>query len=315
MRIDAYSSRPHYADHIRHIFDSLPDDIKGKFFVDQNGVRLVSSDSPVIVASFDDLKLNFHRPCIYVEHGAGQHYVGIDRAVAPYYSGGKQHRNVALFLCPNEEVQRRWKDVYPDKPAVVVGCPRLDPWHIGDRGAHEDRTVAITFHWPADFTGVPETMSAFGEYFKVIEHDVIGKWRSEGWHIIGHAHPRYPALADFWQSSDIRNLGVEYVAESADVLDRATILVADNTSLQAEFLSLGRRVVWLNHSLYRRNVEHGGRFWNWPTLGGVQIDTPSDLAHLNLYEIPATTGHPYAYADGHATERAVEAILSLDAHG
>lgn len=276
----------------------------------EDGIRGEPADF-TLVGSYDDLKTNFDRPCVYVEHGAGQSYVGLNRSATPFYSGGEQHRNVALFLCPNEEVARRWKNVYPDKPAVVVGCPRLDPWHIGNRGQHEDRTVAITFHWPADLTGVPETMSAFGEYFEVIKNDVISKWRSEGWHVIGHAHPRHPALIDFWLSHEIRDLGVEYVAKSADVLDRATVLVADNTSLQAEFLSLGRPVVWINHSLYRKNVEHGGRFWLWPTYGGQQIDTPSDLARLNLDNLSLPTRHPYAYADGHATERAVGAILAL----
>jgi hypothetical protein len=76
-------------------------------------------------------------------------------------------------------------------------------------------------------------------------------------------------------------------------------------------MSLGRKVVWLNHPEYRREVQHGGRFWTWPQRAGVQIDRPESLMQLDLAALERATWHPYAFADGHASERAVSALISI----
>lgn len=301
--IGLVASETHYLDHLQPIWDLLPDSVKGDRRKDV-----------ILVGGYADVKDNPLKPYVYVEHGAGQSYVEPTdphtfRSTAPYYSGGRAHQHAALFICPNDEVAARWHERYPDKPTAVVGCPKLDPWHSGARGAVEDRTVAITFHWDALFTGVPETVSAFGQYYQATI-EAATKWRNEGWTVLGHNHPRYPAVREFWVSPVSKAAGIEYVSAD-EVLDRASVLVADNTSMQAEFLSLGRRVVWLNEERYRRDVNHGGRFWDWPQMGGLQIDSAEDLAALNLDDVPSTTGHPYAFADGLAASRAAQSIESL----
>lgn len=312
MQVDLVAERPHYRDHILPIWNALPAEVRGTDFGDSIHPGRATGEL-LLVGGYSDVVRHPHRSVVYVEHGAGQSYVGLPLAAVPYYSPltvTKQHRNVVAFICPNDEVASRWSRSY-DVPTFVVGCPKLDPWHAGLRDQHDPLTVAVTFHWEPTasvWTAVPELQSAFGHYFSRLA-EAATRWTRAGWHVIGHAHPRALNVIDFWRS-ECRDT-VEFVHESSEILDRASVLVADNTSVQAEFMSLGRGVVFLNHPAYRRDVEHGGRFWQWPMRTGLQIDTPRDLVGLQLDSVPASTWHPYAYADGHATERAVKAILSL----
>lgn len=301
------TSEPHYLAHMQPIWDLIPESHRH------------SRGLPgyMLVGGYADVKSYPTRDYIYVEHGAGQSYTEpldehLFRQTRAFYSGGNGHQRCGLFICPNQEVADRWTAKYPDKPTAVVGCPKLDPWHAGLRGAPEPQTVAITFHWDALFTGIPETASAFSYYLPSLI-ETIRQFRSQGWQVLGHSHPRYPAVRKFWESPEISELGVEY-ASAEDVLDRASILIADNTSMQAEFLSLGRPVVWLNAPFYRHDVHHGGRFWDWPSnYGGTVVETGAELSSLDLSQVTATppTGHPYAFADGQASVRASDAIVSL----
>lgn len=296
------ASEAHYRAHLQPIWDLIPEQYH----------HTRGMPTYMLVGGYADVKSYPTRDYIYVEHGAGQSYTDpVDplnfRSTQSYYSGGRGHQRCALFICPNQEVADRWLARYPDKPVAVVGSPVLDRWHLSN--TPEPKTVAITFHWDALFTGVPETSSAFNSYFpRLLE--AVRAWKAQGWTVLGHHHPRYKAVGDFWSGPDAKAAGVE-PATVEQVLNRASILVADNTSMQAEFLSLGRRVVWLNAPQYRRDVVHGGRFWDWPTMGGLQVDDPADLVGLNLDDVPETAGHPYAFADGHASERASSAIVSL----
>jgi len=305
-KVDLVAELPHYRDHIEPIWQALPDDIRGSDY----GTGPAVTTNILLVGGYSDVKRHFYNDVIYVEHGAGQSYVGMDRAVTPFYAGGPQHRQTLAFICPTFESGAKWAKAYPDRTAFVVGCPKLDPWHRGDRGIPDRKTVAVTFHWNADTTGVPETRSAFEEYFPVLQ-DAVSFWKSEGWTVLGHHHPRYEAIAEFWKT-ELKD-DVEYIATSSEVLDRASVLVADNTSLQAEFLSLGRPVVYLNHSMYRRDVSHGGRFWDWPSWSAPHqtINSPHELASLSLASLQVPTRHPFAYADGEAANRAADCITDL----
>lgn len=309
MRVDLVASYPHFKDHLMPVWSKLPETMKGDVIGGEVRGR-AKADRINLVAGYVDVTNNPHQPFVLVEHGAGQSYdwsTAIGDIADGSYSGGRGYNNCVGFICPNEEVARRWLTRYPSKHTAVVGCPRLDPWHAGDRGEPEERTVAITFHWDAQFSGVPETSSAFYWYHDCL-FDLIHAWKRAGWRVLGHWHPRYLAVAEEWERLN-KQVGIEVVQSSSMVLDRASILVADNTSMQAEFLSLGRPVVWLNHPGYRKSVEHGGRFWDWPTqLGGQQVDSPEDLRRLDLDAVPPALGHPYAFADGKAAERAAHAV-------
>lgn len=310
MKLRLIASQPHYLAHLLPIWEQLPESIKGETFLGEDSRRWPQRPDRInLVAGYADVQRAPVQQYILVEHGAGQSYVG--STADGYYSGGRGHNSAVGFICPNLEVAQRWFRRYPDKPSAVVGSPRLDPWHSGERGKPEDRTVAITFHWDAQFTGVPETASGFGWWNRGnFLEDVVIRWRKNGWRVLGHWHPRYEAPRAVWEVLN-RQYGVEVVGEVGTILDRASVLVADNTSLQADFLSLGRRVVWLSHPDYRRDVEHGGRFWTWPrTLGGTDVGDRRGLSDLDLASVPPATGHPYAYADGQAAKRAALAIRS-----
>lgn len=309
MQVDLVAEHQHYYDHLLPIWYALPESVRGINW-GAGKVARPGLDRTLLVAGYSDVVRYANSPVIYVEHGSGQSYHDLPLSVAPFYSPlqpTKQHRNVVAFICPNEEVAARWSRSY-DRPTFVVGCPKLDPWHSGLRGEHEPRTVAFTFHWdpPASvWTQVPELLSGFEHYWPVIEQ-TIKRFREDGYVVLCHAHPRANAVKNFFHSLD-----VEFVELSSEILDRAEILVADNTSLSAEMMSLGRGVVFLNRPEYRRAVQHGGRFWQWPERTGVSIDTPKDLADLDLDSVPASSWHPYAFADGLAAQRAADAIVSL----
>jgi hypothetical protein len=338
--IDAFASLPHYHDHLRPIWDALPVERRGTLFVAGKSAkaepcsatrgRVARNGGPVLVASASDARAIHGRDYVYVEHGAGQRYDG-DPATAghPSYSGGRDHDRCVLFLCPNELVAARWRVAYPSTPAVVVGSPRLDRWHTGERagpvaGAYAATgtgvqwpTAAITFHWNGRL--IPEMGTAWKHYDRELGALVL--WAlANGVRLLGHGHPRiWPHLRRRWET-----LGIEHTPDAEEVFEQADVLVADNTSLAYEFASLDRPVVVLNAPWYRREVNHGLRFWSEAEVG-VQVDEPSELPTRLAYALedpPAVAqrrreivDRVLPLRDGRAAERAAAAIVEvLGAH-
>lgn len=171
--------------------------------------------------------------------------------------------------------------------------------------------VAFTWHWQYD--GVPEGRSALPHYRAAVEALAV---TPRPYALLGHAHPRAWKEVAPWYDQ----LGIESTPNLDDVFDRADLLVADNTSALYEFASLDRPVLVLNAPWYRRDVEHGGRFWRWADVG-VQVDHPDQLAGgitVALTDPPLIAqrrrqivAEVYASADGTAAARAVHAIHSV----
>ena len=367
MKVDAFSSLPHYSDHIRPIWEALPPPVRGQWWTP---VNLPRSERLTIVASYRDAQ-TIGRPYVLVEHGAGQSYQGITNGS---YSGGEGHDRCVLFLCPSDRVAMRWRERYPDTPAVACGCPRLDRyserpgrwvnpalpdqersaprggvegspttlashvlveratpnetasakkseksrgetglgWHkTGDSPLQPGvPTVAISYHWACSL--VPETMSAWRYYDPHLPRLV----RDPRFRVVGHGHPRlWPTIKRRWAE-----LGVDQWPDVDRVLSEANVVVADNTSLLYEACAVGIPTVCLNIPSYRRDVEHGGRFWSAPP--GVQVDHPSALADAIACALTDPPAHrairaravEWAYSsmvDGHASERAATAILEV----
>lgn len=364
--IDAYASLRHYAEHLAPVWAALPESARGTFWSPDHAHRWGTgldgkrdTSRLVLVASYRDALMMDPSELVLVEHGAGQTYVGVTEGS---YAGGRGHQRVRLFLCPNEHVAARWRGEYT-APAVVVGCPKLDRWHLSavqsprapagacshhpkhngcpgnsaepgvitvgqeqgrapagatdpagvpreDRDRNRDiakPVVAVTFHW--DCGVVPEARSAWRHY----DRSLPALARDRSWQLLGHGHPRlWPTISRRWAQ-----LGVPLVPELADVLDQADVLVGDNTSALYEFASLGRPVVVLNQPGYRRDVEHGLRFWSHPP--GLQVDRPAELADTiarALTDPPAVqalraraVARAYAHTDGQAAARAAAAIM------
>jgi hypothetical protein len=309
--IDAYASLAHYGEHIAPVWRALPDQLRGQWLEPRHlGAR--DPSRTVLVAGWRDAQAVAPSPLVYLEHGAGQSYDGDPRAAGNgSYSGGQGLERVRLFLCPSERVADRWRAVHR-APAVAVGCPKLDAWHLAARWAPHHRavnrapTVAVTFHWECRV--VPETRSAWRHYDRVLPVLAL----DPRWQLLGHGHPRlWGTIRRRWQQ-----LQVQHTAELADVLDQADVLVADNTSALYEFASTGRPVVVLNAPWYRRDVHHGLRFWSHPP--GLQVDRPDQLADgiaRALADPPAlqrlraaAVAEAYAHTDGLAAQRAATAI-------
>lgn len=277
-RVDLYASQPHYADHLLPIWRALPAELRGDCWAGDGssvwGERLPAryrpTDRVMLVGGFQDVQRISFLPSVYVEHGAGQSYVGANHSA---YPGGKHPDTVLGYIAPAQRVADQWELARPGVPVGVVGCPRLDPWLAGWRGDPGERTLAITFHWNCGLC--PETRTALGHYRRALPA-LVDRWRTAGWEVLGHGHPRaWPMLEGLW-----RQLGVEPVESWADVMDRARLLIVDNSSAMYEWAALCRPVVALNAPWYRRHVHHGLRFWNM--VPGLQVDEPCQLAALNL---------------------------------
>jgi hypothetical protein len=275
---------------------------------------------PCLVAGYKDhvLARAAGRPTIYVEHGAGQSYAGDPvSARMSGYPGGMGHEGTLLFVAPGEAPRARWEEFYPDVPAVAVGCPKLDGRHRAEPRARaralDGATVAVSFHWPNPL--IQETRSAWPHWAPGLA-DAVADLSDAGATVLGHAHPRlWRHVAPLW-----RRWGAEPVEDFGEVLDRADVFAADNTSALPEAAICGVPLVWIDHPFYRRDVEHGGRFWRWPrgqvTCGGPEF--LADAAGRALADPEpvraareAMVAEVYVACDGRAAERAADAIRGV----
>ncbi len=322
MTIDFAASERHYADHLLPIWWGLDEDERGRWYgasdvqryLVEAGVpgHLIEADWPrgadrlCVVAAHKDLAAVRRRPVVLLNHGAGQTYNGDARSRShPAYTGGAQRERVVLFLCPSNADAEACRIAHPGVRAEAIGCPKLDRFHVRPQPMRSPPTIAVSFHFPLKL--IPETMWAWPEY-----RDAVIALAAE-YEVIGHGHPRAWDQLEPWY----REVGIEPVRDFCEVLARADLYVADNTSTLFEFASTGRPVVVLNSRTYRREVDHGGRFWDWADVG-LQVDEPADLVDavgralddpLDVAQRRAQiTDEVYLATDGKATERAITAL-------
>ena len=277
MGTDFLAGEPHFLAHLAPIWHALPLEARGRFVVTPELVAAArarsiapslarGAGSHVLVAGYGDLRrarLGGWSHIARAEHGAGQSYGGSPSSARhPSYPGGSDHADVELFLAPNEYAAARWRAAYPGVCVSVIGSPKVDrlPVRAGGPGP------VVAFSWHFDCRVAPETRPAVQHFIGALPA------LAERYRLLGHAHPRYAQLAAWY-----RGRNIEIAADFDDVAARADLYVADNTSTLFEFAATGRPVVLLNAPGYRRNVEHGGRFWAWASIG-MQCDHPADLA-------------------------------------
>jgi len=338
--IDAFAYERQFLDHVAPVWRALPADVRGTLYTDPSlavhalsmglspefrsvdEIRrsspppraVPSGDGPAaFVVSIGDTKVARrlgYRRFAFMEHGAGQAYVG-DRSLATRrhqsYSGGMDREDVELFMVPNDYSARLWRSAYPAARVEVVGSPRLDDLPRRRRDNHDEPTVAVSFHWPAHVA--PEAYTALGHYMRVLPE------LARAYHVIGHAHPKADWPARMRRIYD--RAGIEFVADFADVCRRADVYACDNSSTIFEFAATGRPVVVLNAPMYRRNVNHGLRFWDAASVG-VNVDEPGDLVDAVSVALSDETPLPedreraldivYAYRTG-AAGRAAAALV------
>ena len=219
-----------------------------------------------LVASYGSLvmaKRRGFRRIVLAQHGAGQSYGGDPRTARNAgYPGGDRNDGVGLFLCPNEYSAWRWQERYPEAMVRVVGCPRLDNLPRRQPTVAGRAVVAIAPHWHG--YNCPEWASALNEY--------LPAFARLAYTLIGTGHPQRHHLP-----SRYADLGIEYVESFDEICRRADVLVSDNSSVLFEFAATGRNVVIINARQYRHDVHHGGRFWDWASIGP-NVDDPAELA-------------------------------------
>jgi hypothetical protein len=331
-RVDFLASELHYADHLLPVWHALPTDTRKTFYgtrpvvksLEAQGLRAVllsgggdqNTDSGngnvAVVASGTDLTraLRMVRVPVMMEHGAGQSYLGTE-ATSYLRSAAPIKNSVGLELVPGPDAAAVYRAVHPNIPCAVIGCPKLDRLHLMPPKPRAKRpVVCISFHF--ECVVVPETRSAFEHYRKVLP----ALLQAKGYQVVAHCHPR----AKDTIGAALQKMGFEFIPDFAEVMEIADVYCMDHMSTLYEFASLGRPVVVLNAPWYRRNVNHGLRYWDAADVG-VQCDEPSDLdaaIRKALVDAPEQQGNRqralgrvYGYMDGHCAERAADAIVGF----
>lgn len=267
---------------------------------------------PLVVAGHRDtlLRIDKRRPVVLIEHGSGQSYGGDPNPhVARHrcYAGGTG-RAAAMFLHPNEHAAGRDRAAYPDARVEVVGPLRHAQLATIPRHAPADRPVlAFTFHW--DCHACPETRTSWHVFASAIAEAVASDRFAD---VVATAHPRLWTLV----RSEFARLGARPVESFAGVLAEADVLAADNTTAMFDWAALRGPTVVLNPPFYRRDVDHGLRFWSAAGIGP-NVDAPGDVCDAALEAAAgpwpgadAALAQVWAPVDDPA-QAAVDAVLSL----
>jgi hypothetical protein len=301
--IDAFvANQPHYVPYTAAALAAVPKHLRGVLYLGQSMAELipyalrwgitvapgrppgtVEETHPVIVAGHQDIDAVPHgRPIIYVEHGAGQSYA--TQPGHPSYSGGTGRERVGLHLVPNTWTAAKTQAAWPETPCWIIGDPTIDdqlrthldltdpegPGKDGDLTLG-DRVVAVTFHWDGHQVA-PEA----GTGWHTWAFPVLQLAQEEGLRVIGHAHPRIAHQLGPWWAEH----GIEYVPDRDRVLQRADVLVADNTSLIWQAARLGIPTVVLDCPFYGPDARrHGPPRFDRHADVGVRIQNPANLPH------------------------------------
>lgn len=324
-----YGSEQHYRDHLWPVFE-VGTNQRGNLWswagstAGDGDVSQVSGRIAVVAASGDMLKARLARArkIVLMQHGAGQSYLARTAGKYPYqhssYPGGRGHERAALALFPNQQSYDHHRQRYGDRvPAEVVGCPKLDSWvDLPPKPRSDPPMVVISFHWRCK---VAREAGTVWDDYGLAAIEALWRMEEAGEITIGvHAHPR---IAEEVRESLHGKIPVgRFLRTFDEVRDVADLLVHDNSSAMFEFAALDRPVVVMNSPRWRREVHHGGRFWDWAEVGyqverpdalpgGVRValDDPDWLSGCRR----AVVSEVYPYL-GSASQRAAAAIERLE---
>lgn len=291
-QIDFLASQPHYLDHIAPVWDALPDQARGTFYVPEEMLdyadRILHKTlylfsytdrtfgpfvdrHPVLVAGYGDMmalhRQNPSRRIVMMEHGTGHTF-----HTAAYPDGTGKRDWVDLFLPPNEYTKRKIQGIRQTR-CEVVGTPKLDKvfWEMNPSNSIKNYydnppTIAIGFHWGSKNNIPPESGTAFDHYKGIIPE------LSKQFNLLGYGHP---LAADVYKRF-FTSLGIEYTNNLMDVFHQADVCINDLSSAMYEFLVTGKPVIVLNAPWFRRDVQHGIRFWDYADIG-IQVEEPGEL--------------------------------------
>jgi hypothetical protein len=323
MPVDCFISMPHYWRTIRPVWEALPAAERGTVWATferpaqvlgcyeaRRGVPRGPGNPVITAGGADARQVGNERLHFHMNHGVGQTYYG-DRAHpidSHGYIGGRDLDRIDVFLCVNEREAAAWTRAYPDAATVIIGTPALDAYRPKAQRASPP-TVLVTFHW--DCRMIAEAGTAWPEWRRSIAEYVAS---GPDVHLLGHEHPRWAGqLLRWWES-----IGVDTVDDVDIGLTVADALIGDNTSILYEAAALDLPVGCLNAERWRRDVNHGLRFWShvpgvdhWPSES-----TFAEVVDITLADGPQSRARrrqavQYVWGswfDGRAAERAVQAI-------
>ena len=267
--------------------------------------ELFKKNNLLVTSSFYDYFLaNISRPMSFLAHGGGQTFR--DQPLHHF-----TRKNYVFDILPNQHMASTFSLRYPFASSRVVGCPKLDKWHSNfTKPLNPKPVIALSFHF--DRQTNPETRSAWPHFRSILPRLATQK----NWTLLGHGHPRI--LDELCIEYD--KLGIEVVRDFNEILARADLYICDHMSTLYEFASTDRPVVVLNAPWYRRDIEHGLRFWEHADVG-INCDHPNELfdaIELALTDPPdqqnkrtkAVKG-VYMHTDGKASQRAANAIVEF----
>lgn len=332
-KIDLLASREHYFDHVAPVWEELPLEMRGNFFIPEDmndyaserlidpsalfcynrGLEDIEGDNPILTCAYGDMvyayRTNFKRTLIMMEHGIGHTF-----GTVAYPNGPGKRDFVKLFLPPNNYTMKKMVEVRPKAEYAVVGTPKTD-WAArkvdpigGVLKVAKGRKVAIGFHWGTRRNNPPESGTAFEHYKEAIPA------LAEQYDLIAYGHPLDGAL----YKDHFESLGIPYLDNFAEVMRQADVCINDLSSVLYEFLVTGKPVIVLNAPWFRRTVHHGIRFWDYSDIG-LNVEEPGRLpaaidATFERYGEVCATERVAAVRDlypylGHAAERAASVLV------
>lgn len=300
--ITLWETLPHYGRHLRPLCKELFR--RGVDHRYHRGGSPPQHDEVLVTGAYRDLPRQRNRfsKLVLVEHGVGQAYR--DSAHVGYTGGTRRAYDLHLApgpACVDEAARER----------VEVGCLPLAGLTRADH-RETNPAIGLTWHWPCRVS--TESGTAFEEYRAVLPQ--LSSWAAkQDFVLLGHQHPRWKGALN----AAYYDAGVESTRDADDLLARCGLLIADNTSLLFEAAALGLPVVVVNSQAWRREVEHGKRFWEWADVG-LQVNHPDELIRAveeTLCCDPQAARRAAIVAECYGTdprpplERAVDGILGL----
>lgn len=306
-KLDMFARRFHFLEHIKPIWDELPEENRGRFMIpevllpyaksvglDATPLKQLSPNNPlnvnpkgndpILTCASGDMQTSWNsnrkRQHILMEHGVGLVFPGNQS-----YAGSRGIRvRAALTLAPNKAVYQLTKNAIPNMPQEIIGTPYLDKWAGISKLKRTMPTkpiVCISFHWPGGAVA-PEAGNALDDFLPVLSE--LSK--QENFSIIGHAHPRHIDN----MTKIFKEHGIPTIRYFKDVMKLAHLYVCDASSTIYEFLVTGWPVLIMNSKKFRKNVNFGVRFWDYTDVGK-QVDEPNQL----IPSINWTLENPYTH--------------------
>lgn len=332
-----FANTRHYIEHLLPIYKAytkekmflvpkeLKDasDIKPSYYNNQRELLIFlfnleqsNKDLTYVVASYGNVRTLSQKgfpiiKFILIEHGAGQTYI----SDVPGWKRGsfKGSERIKLYLGTNSYCTEAFEENNPLTQCYTIGCPKTDS--IKSEVPNLSRPLVV-FSWHWDCSSVPETKSGFsywqGEVLKIHQDD------NKNFRIAIHGHPRIQDQTILFA----RKHNIDFIRTFDSVIKEADIYVVDNSSTIYEFAITTKPVIILNNPFYRRDVNHGLRFWELSDIGlhcnslrdlRDNIDFIIDNGGDKMSNVRKREILDKVYPNlGYSTKKAISCIISAD---